>query len=347
MTKTELTTSTAIKQAEGIHADSKMSRTSLAERLGTAADKGLYNPSREHDACGVGFIAHMKGVKSHRDRRGWPAGSGEPHHRGAVGADPLMGDGAGMLVQIPHASSRKTLPLANRLPEFGGYGVGFIFLPQDDALRAKCEEIVEAGDPSRRQEPDRLARRAGRQPPFQGTGHCRDRAGVPPGLHPPRGRRRSGCLRTPALCAAQGDFQHVRAETDAVTKGFYIVSLSSRTIVYKGMFLAYQLGAYYADLKDERFTSALALVHQRFSTNTFPSWDLSHPYRMVAHNGEINTLRGNVNWMAARQASASSELLGDDISKLWPIPMRASRIPPASTMRSNSWSWAAIRWPTR
>ncbi|HSG95748.1 MAG TPA: glutamate synthase subunit alpha, partial [Afifellaceae bacterium] len=111
----------------------------------------------------------------------------------------------------------------------------------------------------------------------------------------------------------------IHAETDGRDNGFYIVSMSSRTIVYKGMFLAYQLGAYYRDLNDERFTSALALVHQRFSTNTFPSWKLAHPYRMVAHNGEINTLRGNVNWMAARQASVASPLFGDDIEKLWPI----------------------------
>jgi glutamate synthase (NADPH/NADH) large chain len=320
MTKTELTTSTAI-QAEGIHADAKTSRTSLAKRLGTAADKGLYNPSREHDACGVGFIAHMKGEKSHRVVADGLQVLENLTHRGAVGADPLMGDGAGMLVQIPHAFFKEDLAARNvDLPEAGEYGVGFLFLPQDDALRAKCEEIVEQVIS---QEGESLI--GWRDVPVDNSSLSKapDIAATEPVSRQVFIRRADGedqdAFERKLYVLRKVISNIVRAETDAVEKGFYIVSLSSRTVVYKGMFLAYQLGAYYADLKDEGFTSALALVHQRFSTNTFPSWDLSHPYRMVAHNGEINTLRGNVNWMAARQASVSSAKLGDDISKLWPV----------------------------
>jgi glutamate synthase (NADPH/NADH) large chain len=318
MTKIELTTSTAM-QAGSV--DMKTTATTtLAERLSTAADKGLYNPSREHDACGVGFVAHMKGEKSHKIIADGLQVLENLTHRGAVGADPLMGDGAGMLVQIPHAFFAEELANAGTpLPDAGEYGVGFIFMPQDDELRAKCEAIVErviedegkeligwrdvpVDNSSLSKAPDIAATEpVSRQVFIRKTGGEADAF-----------ERRLYVLRKVIS-------NRVRAETDAVSKGFYIVSMSSRTIVYKGMFLAYQLGAYYADLKDERFSSALALVHQRFSTNTFPSWDLSHPYRMVAHNGEINTLRGNVNWMAARQASVSSALLGDDISKLWPI----------------------------
>ncbi|WP_371871042.1 glutamate synthase large subunit [Roseibium aquae] len=308
----QATAETATKTAEP---------TALRKRLDLAAEKGLYTPSREHDACGVGFVAHMKGEKSHKVVEDGLQVLENLTHRGAVGADPLMGDGAGMLVQIPHSFFAAELETAGTvLPDTGAYGVGFLFLPQDGTLRAKCEEIVERVIAAEGQEligwrtvpvdnsslskaPDIAATEPVSKQVFiaRKTGENQDEF-----------ERRLYVLRKVIS-------NTVRAETDAVKHGFYIVSLSSRTVVYKGMFLAYQLGAYYADLRDERFTSALALVHQRFSTNTFPSWDLSHPYRMVAHNGEINTLRGNVNWMAARQASVSSALLGDDISKLWPI----------------------------
>lgn len=319
MTKIELTTSTAM-QAEGM-VTAATPKPALATRLSAAADKGLYNPSREHDACGVGFVAHMKGEKSHRIIADGLQVLENLTHRGAVGADPLMGDGAGMLVQIPHTFFTESLAKDNIvLPEPGQYGVGFLFLPQDDALRTKCEEIVErvignegesligwrdvpVDNSSLSKAPDIAATEPVSRQVFIQRAEKEDQDAF---------ERRLYVLRKVIS-------NTVRAETQAVDKGFYIVSLSSRTLVYKGMFLAYQLGAYYKDLKDERFISALALVHQRFSTNTFPSWDLSHPYRMVAHNGEINTLRGNVNWMAARQASVSSALLGDDISKLWPI----------------------------
>ncbi|NVK34649.1 MAG: glutamate synthase large subunit, partial [Rhodobacteraceae bacterium] len=242
-------------------------------------------------------------------------------HRGAVGADPLMGDGAGMLVQIPHNFFSAVLSEQNiTLPKPGDYGVGFFFMPQDAELRAKCEAVIErvisaegesligwrdvpVDNSSLSKAPDIAATEPVSRQVFIKRSDDEDEDAF---------ERRLYILRKVIS-------NSVRQETDAVDGGFYPVSLSSRTIVYKGMFLAFQLGAYYKDLKDERFTSALALVHQRFSTNTFPSWELSHPYRMVAHNGEINTLRGNVNWMAARQASVTSSLYSDDISKLWPI----------------------------
>ncbi len=321
MSKTEAMIEALDFVTETAPAKATTARKTLNERREEAARSGLYNPAREHDACGVGFVAHLKGVPSHRIVSDGLQVLENLTHRGAVGADPLMGDGAGMLVQIPHDFfAAETKGLGFELPEKGRYGVGFLFLPQDPALRRVCEEIVERVINAEGQ-----ACLGWRDVPVDNSSLSKapDIAATEP------------CSRQVFIacrdCETQDDFERrlfvlrkvisnvIRAETDAVTKGFYIVSLSSRTLVYKGMFLAYQLGAYYADLKDPRFTSALALVHQRFSTNTFPSWDLAHPYRMVAHNGEINTLRGNVNWMAARQASVSSPLFGDDISKLWPI----------------------------
>lgn len=320
MTKIELTTGTAM-QAEGHAAKTTATGSTLATRLGAAAAKGLYNPSREHDACGVGFVAHMKGEKSHRVIADGLQVLENLTHRGAVGADPLMGDGAGMLVQIPHTFLKEDLASKGiGLPEAGEYGVGFIFLPQDETIRAKCVAIIEqtiaaegeeligwrdvpVDNASLSKAPDIAATEPVSRQVFIKRTSSTD---------PDSFERRLYVLRKVIS-------NQVRSQLGLEKSGFYVVSMSSRTIVYKGMFLAYQLGAYYQDLKDERFVSALALVHQRFSTNTFPSWELSHPYRMVAHNGEINTLRGNVNWMAARQASVSSPLFGDDISKLWPI----------------------------
>ena len=293
----------------------------MRARREEAAQSGLYHPGKEHDACGVGFIAHLKGKASHQIVADGLQILENLTHRGAVGADPLMGDGAGMLVQIPHEFfAEEAKGLGIDLPEKGRYGVGFIFLPRDPELRKTCEEIIERVIAAEGQ-----ACLGWRDVPVDNSSLSKA----------PEIAATEPCSRQVFIacrdCETPEDFERrlfvlrkvisntVRAESDAVEHGFYIVSLSSRTLVYKGMFLAYQLGAYYSDLKDPRFASALALVHQRFSTNTFPSWDLAHPYRMVAHNGEINTLRGNVNWMAARQASVSSPHFGDDISKLWPI----------------------------
>ncbi len=284
--------------------------------------RGLYDPRNEHDACGVGFIAHMKGEKSHKIISDGLAMLENLTHRGAVGADPLMGDGAGMLVQIPDALFRaEWAEKGVELPPVGDYAVGHFFLPQEEELRTHIEGIIaqviaEEGkeligfrdvpvdNSSLSKAPQIVATEPVHRQVFIAKADDKEGGDA--------FERRLFILRK----VISG---RIHTETDGRDNGFYPVSMSSRTIVYKGMFLAYQVGAYYKDLLDERFVSALALVHQRFSTNTFPSWKLSHPYRMVAHNGEINTLRGNVNWMAARQASVQSELFGDEIEKLWPI----------------------------
>ncbi|ASP91677.1 glutamate synthase large subunit [Sinorhizobium meliloti] len=280
---------------------------------------GLYDPRNEHDACGVGFVAHIKGEKSHQIVRDGLSMLENLTHRGAVGADPLMGDGAGILVQIPDRFFREEMAKQGvTLPKAGEYAVGYLFMPRDEALIAHFKEVIsevvaEEGqivlgfrdvpvdNSSLSKAPDIAATEPHHVQVFIGAG--REAASSD------EFERRLFTLRKVIS-------NRIYAGRNL---GFYVVSLSTTTIVYKGMFLAYQVGAYYKDLADERFQSAVALVHQRFSTNTFPSWKLAHPYRMVAHNGEINTLRGNVNWMAARQASVSSPLFGDDISKLWPI----------------------------
>ncbi len=283
---------------------------------------GLYDPRNEHDACGVGFIAHMKNEKSHSIIEKGLQILENLTHRGAVGADPLMGDGAGMLVQVPHAFFRAEMAAAGvELPEAGQYGVGHVFMPRDEERRLHFKAIFEQAAAE-----EGCPVLGWREVPV-----VNDSLSKAPAIAATEPAHRQVFVGRPASVTSDEDFERklyilrkvvsnrVYAEAQSVEADFYVVSLSSRTVVYKGMFLAYQLGAYYADLKDPRFESALALVHQRFSTNTFPSWRLAHPYRMVAHNGEINTLRGNVNWMAARQASVDSELFGNDISKLWPI----------------------------
>ncbi len=313
----------------------EMQQENVAREAGTGASKsarrnhaglpvaqGLYDPANEHDACGVGFIAHLKGQKSHQIVKDGLFMLENLTHRGAVGADPLMGDGAGILVQIPDRFFREEMAKQGViLPKAGEYGVGYLFMPQDDQLIAHFKQVIadvvaEEGqvllgfrdvpvdNSSLSKAPDIAATEPRHIQVFIGAG--RDAATND------EFERRLFTLRKVIS-------NRIYAEADGGDLGFYVVSLSTQTVVYKGMFLAYQVGAYYHDLNDPRFESAVALVHQRFSTNTFPSWKLAHPYRMVAHNGEINTLRGNVNWMAARQASVSSPLFGEDISKLWPI----------------------------
>ncbi|RMF04292.1 MAG: glutamate synthase subunit alpha, partial [Alphaproteobacteria bacterium] len=282
--------------------------------------QGLYDPALEHDACGVGFIAHMKNEKSHAIIAKGIEILENLEHRGATGADPRAGDGAGMLVQIPHAFFSEECAAAGfELPAPGLYAAGHFFLPQDPDIRAHCEAIIERAIAQ-----EGLTFLGWRDVPV-------DNSCLPESVIATEPVHRQLFVGRSADIEDETQFERrlyilrkvisntIYAETDGVDNGFYIVSLSCRTIVYKGMFLADQLGPYYKDLSDERFVSALALVHQRFSTNTFPSWKLAHPFRMIAHNGEINTLRGNVNWMAARQASVSSPLFGDDIEKLWPI----------------------------
>ncbi|MAU95078.1 MAG: glutamate synthase large subunit [Fulvimarina sp.] len=303
--------------------DAKAAGTDAApHRIGLPKKIGLYDPRNEHDACGVGFIAHMKNEKSHAIVEKGIEIVENLTHRGAVGADPLMGDGAGMLVQIPHRFFAEEMAAQGvSLPEPGHYGVGHIFMPRDAERRAHVEAVFEE-----------VVREEGQTVlGWRDVPVSNESLSKAPEIVATEPVHRQIFIGRSASAAGEDEFERrlyilrkvvsnrIQAETSGEDIGFYVVSLSARTIVYKGMFLSYQLGAYYKDLADERFESALALVHQRFSTNTFPSWKLAHPYRMVAHNGEINTLRGNVNWMAARQASVDSEAFGNDISKLWPI----------------------------
>jgi glutamate synthase (NADPH/NADH) large chain len=297
-------------------------KPATAHTFGLPPKQGLYDPRNEHDACGVGFVAHMKGQKSHQIVRDGLFMLENLTHRGAVGADPLMGDGAGLLVQIPDRLFREELATQGlNLPAPGDYAVGFVFMPKDEAQCDHFKKIiadvvaaegqvligfrdVPVDNSSLSKAPEIAATEPRHIQVFIGRGE---------GVEDQQSFERQLFVLRKVIS------NRVHHEAENGDKDFYFVSLSTQTIVYKGMFLAYQVGAYYKDLSDPRFESAVALVHQRFSTNTFPSWRLAHPYRMVAHNGEINTLRGNVNWMAARQASVSSPLFGDDISKLWPI----------------------------
>jgi glutamate synthase (NADPH/NADH) large chain len=282
--------------------------------------QGLYDPSKEHDACGVGFVAHMKNEKSHAIVAQGLQILLNLDHRGAVGADPKFGDGCGILVQIPDRFFREECgKLGIALPPAGDYAIGQYFAPRDKDARAAVEQIVKA---TIAEEGQTLL--GWRDVPVDNSDLGEAVKAVEPVM-------RQVFIGRGAATPAGDDFERrlfilrkaISGKVYALRRPemleHYTVSMSSRTIVYKGMVLVSQLGAYYKDLTDPRFESALALVHQRFATNTFPSWRLAHPYRMVAHNGEINTLRGNVNWMAARQASVDSDLFGADISKLWPI----------------------------
>ncbi|MDJ0741537.1 MAG: glutamate synthase large subunit [Gammaproteobacteria bacterium] len=279
--------------------------------------QGLYDPANEHDACGVGFVAHIKGEKRHAIIRQGLTILERLHHRGAVGADPRAGDGAGMLLQIPDALFRGVVDL--ELPPEGEYAVGMLFLPRDEHARHEAEKVVEGFVAF---EGQRLI--GWRDVPV-------NNAGLGYSVLPTEPVIRQVFVGRGDKCADQDAFERklfvirkqienrIRESALDGKEAFYFTSFSSRTIVYKGMLLAGQVGEYYQDLNDERMVSALALVHQRFSTNTFPTWDLAHPFRMIAHNGEINTLRGNVNWMAARRESMASDILGKDLDKIWPL----------------------------
>ena len=283
-------------------------------------NQGLYDPRHERDACGVGFVAHIKGEKSHSIIRQGLQVLENLEHRGAVGADPLSGDGAGILIQIPDSFMREECAdLKFTLPEPGQYAVGMTFLPQQDQTRVECQAMIERTITDEGQ-----VLLGWRDVPTENSGLGQSVRDVEPVI-------RQVFIGCGDNCSSQDDFERklfiIRklAENGVRDSGwdgrenFYIPSFSSRTLLYKGMLLANQVDTYYKDLKDERMVSALALVHQRFSTNTFPSWDLAHPFRMIAHNGEINTMRGNVNWMRARRHSMASELFGADLEKVWPL----------------------------
>ncbi len=285
---------------------------------------GLYDPAYEHDNCGVGFIVDIKGRKSNEIIRNGLEILVNLDHRGAVGADPLAGDGAGILLQIPDRLFREDMAAQGIvLPPAGHFGVGMIQLPRDADTRARCIASIEQAAAT-----ENIAVLGWREVPTDNT--CLGESVL---LNEPIIRQI--LLSRPAGMADQDAFERklyvVRKQAHGAIwypgdpdEGdpsgiFYIPSMSSRTIVYKGMMLAGNLPVYYVDLRDERAESALALVHQRFSTNTFPSWKLAQPFRLLCHNGEINTVRGNINWMAARRQTMSSDVLGDDLDKLWPL----------------------------
>ncbi len=283
--------------------------------------QGLYDPSNEHDACGVGFVAHIKGVKSHAIVGQALKILENLDHRGAVGADALMGDGAGILIQLPDALYREEMAKQGiALPPMGEYGVGMVFLPKEHASRLACEQELERAVLAEGQvllgwrdvpvnlempmSPTVRAKEPVMRQIFIGRGND---VIVQDALE-----RKLYVIRKTASAA----IQHLNLKH---SKEYYVPSMSSRTVIYKGLLLADQVGTYFTDLQDERCVSALGLVHQRFSTNTFPEWPLAHPYRYVAHNGEINTVKGNYNWMKAREGVMSSPVLGDDLKKLYPI----------------------------
>ncbi len=297
----------------------------ITGRDGLPESQGLFDVASTRDSCGVGFIAHMKGVKSHSIVQDALQVLENLEHRGAAGADPLMGDGAGILVQIPHAFfARECSKLGFMLPGAGEYGIGMLMLSKDEAERKRAVTLTEKAVTE-----EGLTVLGWRIVPV-------DNASLSDGVRATEPVIAQVFIGSKSPITDQDAFERrlyivrkvvsgevYEADRNGSTKRsqnvFYCVSMSCRTIVYKGMFLAYQLADYYPDLADEDFVSAIALVHQRFSTNTFPSWKLAHPYRMVAHNGEINTLRGNMNWMYARQSSTTSSLFGDEIEKMWPI----------------------------
>jgi len=287
---------------------------------GRPASQGLYNPANEHDACGVGFVANIKGKKSHAIVEQGLQILKNLNHRGAVGADPLAGDGAGVLLQIPDKFFREEMARQGiKLPPLGQYGVGMVFLPQEPASRLACEYEIERAIKDEGQ-----VLLGWRDVPCDNSGLGESVKKIEPVIRQVFIRRGSGVTVTDALerklyIIRKSSGHAIQALKLAHGKEFYVPSMSARTVAYKGMLLADQVGRYYKDLQDPRVVSALALVHQRFSTNTFPTWDLAHPFRLIAHNGEINTLRGNVNWIRARQGAISSPILGKDLDKLWPL----------------------------
>ena len=296
-------------------------QTAVSPRGGLPQAQGLYSPTHEHDACGVGFVAHIKGLKSHSIVQQGLKILENLDHRGAVGADKLMGDGAGILIQIPDAFFRQELARQGvALPAPGEYGVAMVFLPKEIASRLACEQELERAVRAEKQvvlgwrdvpvdadmpmSPTVRACEPVIRQLFIGRGAD---VMVPDALE-----RKLYVIRKTASHAIQ-------AMGLVHGQEYFVPSASVRTIVYKGLLLANQVGHYYRDLADPLTVSAVALVHQRFSTNTFPAWPLAHPYRMIAHNGEINTVKGNFNWLRAREGVMQSAVLGEDLQKLYPI----------------------------
>jgi glutamate synthase (NADPH) large chain len=282
--------------------------------------QGLYDPAHEHDACGVGFVVDIKGRRSHAIVSQALEVLKNLLHRGACGCEVNTGDGAGILIQMPHAFlGRECGRLGIRLPGPGHYGAGLVFLPRDPAQAAECERILEG-----------MVRDEGqtvlgwRDVPTDSSAVGPSARAVEPRFRQIFVGRAEGVPDRAAferkLFVIRKRAEHAVAGTGlAERKFFYVPSLSANILIYKGMLSADQIEGMFPDVTDPLVDSALALVHQRFSTNTFPSWPLAHPYRMIAHNGEINTLRGNINWMHAREAICRSSVLGEDLKKIMPV----------------------------
>ncbi len=281
--------------------------------IGIPEQQGLYVPEFEKDNCGIGLVASIKGEKSHDIIRKGITVLEKIEHRGAVGSDPTTGDGAGILIQIPDEFYRAEV---ENLPLFGDYGVGMIFFPQDAEERAKCEKVVEDVIKEEGQELitwrdvpvdlSNVGKTAEKTRPFI------KQVFVKRAENEKNFELRLYIIRK----RMENEIKKLGLEHQEY---FYPVSMSCRTVVYKGLLLADQVSGFYKDLNDERMISAIAVVHQRYSTNTFPSWDLAQPFRYIAHNGEINTIKGNVNWMSAREPELFNEILGDEVKKLFPI----------------------------
>jgi glutamate synthase (NADPH) large chain len=281
--------------------------------------QGLYHPSHEHDACGMGFVVNLSGEKSHDIVRKGIEILINLTHRGACGCDPETGDGAGVLIQIPHEFfMRECAKLGFGLPDPGQYGVGMMFLPVELQQRLLCEGIVE-----------KIAREEGLAPlgwrdtPLHVDSIGRQARATQPYIEQVFIRAGEGMTQDEferKLYVVRRRAETEIAESDMHEKGFfYVPSLSSRTIIYKGLLLAPQIEDFYLELADPLTKSSMCMVHQRFSTNTFPTWQLAHPYRMICHNGEINTIRGNINWMTARESTLKSDLFGEDLEKTFPV----------------------------
>jgi glutamate synthase domain-containing protein 2/glutamate synthase domain-containing protein 1/glutamate synthase domain-containing protein 3 len=273
---------------------------------------GLYDPRFEHDACGVGMVARLDNVPTHEVITRAITALENLEHRGASGADPCTGDGAGILMQMPDELLRAVVDF--ELPPLGAYGVLMCFLPTDDAARERLEGLLERTVLA---EGQRLL--GWRDVPIDVEHTGEVAAACRPvirqlfvGAGPEHEHDRDAFERKLYVIRRISDLT-------ASEPGLYVVSSSSRTLNYKGMLISYQLAQFYSDLRDERTKSAMALVHSRFSTNTFPSWELAHPYRVICHNGEINTVMGNVNWMRARESELRSELFGEDLAKILPV----------------------------
>jgi glutamate synthase domain-containing protein 1 len=294
-------------------------RTNVSQSYRPEA-QGLYHPANEHDACGVGFVAHIKGKKSHTIVEQGLTVLRNLTHRGAVGWDPKLSDGAGLLIQIPDKFFREVMAKQGvKLPPAGQYGVGMVFLPRDPASRIACEYEIERAIKDEGQ-----ILLGWRDVPVDNSDLAEPAKKLEPVMRQVfigRGKRVTvtDALERKLYIIRKSSGHAIQALKLAHGKEFYVPSMSARTVCYKGLLLAYQVGEYYKDLQDPRVESALALVHQRFSTNTFPSWDLAHPFRLICHNGEINTVRGNVNWIRARQGAISSPVLGKDLDKIWPL----------------------------